>query len=94
MINENVIAYYKAIIEMSKQVDSRSKNFIMPISKGEEYKHMCFQLAQGYEIDWVSFPFIIINEFGENEHIDNFNCRHPNFAEDIENIKSLLNNLK
>ena len=94
MIDKDVIAYHKAMIEMAAQVDSRSKNFTMPIPKGEEYKHMCFQLAQGYEMDWVDYPFIIVNEFGKNEHIDAFNRRHPNFAQDIEECRKNMSNIQ
>ena len=83
MTDEEMMAYHKAMIEMCAQVDSQPKNTFMPIPKGEEYKHMCFQLAQGYEMDYIHFHDIIVNEFGEGEHIDAFNRRHPNFAQDI-----------
>lgn len=68
------------------------QNAVMPIPKGVEYKHMCFHLAQGYEMDWVTYPFIIVNEFGEGEHIDAFNRRHPNFAQDVEEYRKNMNN--
>ena len=85
-------ACYKAMVEMFAQIDSRPKNILIQIPKGEEYKHMCFQLAQGYEMDWVTYPFIIVNEFGEGEHIDAFNRRHPNFAQDVEEYRKNMNN--
>ena len=44
---------------------------------------MCVQLAVGYEIGNAGTN-LIINEFGEEECIDLFKQRHPNFAEDIK----------
>ena len=90
MTDEEMLAYHKALIEMGTLVDSQPKNITMPIPKGEEYKHMCFQLAQGYELDWITFPYIIVNEFGEGEHIDAFNRRHPNFAQDIVDCRNMM----
>lgn len=87
-------AFYKATIELCAQIDSRSKNIIMPIPKGEEYRHMCFQLAQGYEMDYITFPYIIVNEFGKGEHIDAFNRRHPNFAQDIADCRKMITEQK
>ena len=87
------LALYKAIIEASALVDSKPKNIFFPVEKGKEYESMCIQLAQGYEIDWISFPYIICNEFGKGEHIDSFNRRHPNFAEDIRNAQHKHNKI-
>ncbi len=88
MTQEEIMAYDKMIIEMCSQVDPKSKNIFMPIPKGEEYRYMCFQLAQGYEMDYISFPYILVNEFGEGEHVDSFNSRHPNFAQDISDCRT------
>ena len=88
MTQEEIMAYDKMIIEMCSQVDSKSKNIFMPIPKGEEYRYMCFQLAQGYEMDYITFPYILVNEFGEGEHVDSFNSRHPNFAQDISDCRT------
>ena len=80
------LLYHNAIIKQSAIIDSQPKNMCFPVPKGEEYKHMCMSLAQGYEIDWVDYyAEIIVNEFGEPESFDSFKKRHPNFAEDIEN---------
>ena len=85
-MTEQMQAYYDAMIKLAANVDSQPKNVAFPIPKGEEYKHMCMSLAQGYEIDWVDhYARIMINEFGKPEHFDHFQKRHPNFAEDIQN---------
>lgn len=89
-MTDKELAIYNGIIDMSAQIDSKPKNILFPKEKGKEYEHMCFMLAQGYELDWIAFPFIICNEFGEGEHIDSFNRRHPKFAEDVKNIDLLL----
>ena len=77
--------FYEAMIQQAAMVDSKPKNMFFTIPKGEEYKHMCMSLAQGYEMDWVNhYAQIMVNEFGEPEHFDSFKKRHPNFAEDIQ----------
>lgn len=80
------INYYKALIEHSALVDSMPKNegkSMINNLKGNEYKKLCMQLAEGYEMDWIVPHYILCNEFGKPEHIDAFKRRHPNFAEDI-----------
>lgn len=80
------LLYHNAIIKQSAIIDSQPKNICFPVPKGEEYKHMCMSLAQGYEIDWVDhYAEIMVNEFGKPESFDSFKKRHPNFAEDIKN---------
>lgn len=83
-------ACYKAMVEMFAQIDSRPKNIFIQIPKGEEYKHMCMSLAQGYEIDWVNhYAQIMVNEFGKHESFESFKKRHPNFAQDIEDCRNM-----
>lgn len=78
------------LYQMAAAVDNQPKNaFFSEIPKGEEYKHMCISLFQGYEMDWVTWPDIMVNEFGEAEHYDDFLKRHPNFGEDIRNAFNL-----
>ena len=80
------LLYYNTMITQSAIIDSQPKNIRFPVPKGEEYKHMCMSLAQGYEIDWVNhYAEIMVNEFGKPESFDSFKKRHPNFAEDIRN---------
>jgi hypothetical protein len=84
MQNEN---FYRNAIEALSAVDRIPKNFYpAQIQAGEEYKHFCMGLAQGYEIDWVDhYSQIMINEFGKPEHFDAFKERHPDFGDDIRN---------
>ena len=65
------------------EVDNRPKNCFQETEEKDPYKLMCIKLAVGYEIGNVGIN-IIINEFGEEEHIDLFKQRHPNFDEDIK----------
>lgn len=86
-MTDKELAFYNCITDMAAKIDSKPKNLLLLQDKGREYESMCLQLAQGYELDYISFPYIIVNEFGKGEHIDNFNRRHPKFAEDIENYR-------
>ncbi len=80
------LLFYYLFIRTAGMSDTQPKNnFLSPAPPGEEYKHMCMSLAQGYELDWITFPIILVNEFGEPEHIDSFYKRHPNFDEDVSN---------
>lgn len=85
-MNDKEFALYKAYIDMAAKIDSKPKNQFFVHEKGSGYKHMCIQLAQGYEIDRIHNPYIICNEFGEEEHIDDFRRRHPNFEEDVKKL--------
>lgn len=74
---------YQMLLKPLLEVDRHPKNILIESKVTDAYKRMCIDLAQGYEMDWVSFPYLIINEFGKTEHIDSFEKRHPNFAEDV-----------
>lgn len=85
-MTEEMQSYYQAMLQHAAIVDSQPKNVTLPIPKGEEYKHMCMSLAQGYEMDWINYHAqIMVNEFGNPESFDSFKERHPKFAEDIRN---------
>lgn len=88
---------YKALMDIAAQKDSMPKNlplvpeadlsFSFPPS---EYPKFCFDLAQGCELDWVDHSNIVVNEFGEPEHWDSFMKRHPNFYQDVEEMRERL----
>ena len=74
---------HNMLMKAFAEVDNRPKNCFPEPEDKDTYKLMCSQLAVGYEIGNVGTG-IIINEFGEEEHIDLFKQRHPNFEEDIK----------
>lgn len=77
-----------SICENLAKVDNLPRIILFPIPKGEEYKHMCCEISQGHEIEWVGYE-AIVNEFGKPERFDSFKKRHPNFYEDVQNIFKL-----
>lgn len=82
IVGVDKINMYNTLMKAFAEVDNRPKNCFPETEDKDTYKLMCAQLAVGYEIGNVGTG-IIINEFGEEEHIDLFKQRHPNFEEDI-----------
>ena len=86
-IKDSVVAeklqMHNTLMKAFAEVDNRPKNCFSETEDKDTYKLMCAQLAVGYEIGNVGTG-IIINEFGEEERIDLFKQRHPNFEEDIK----------
>lgn len=82
-VDAEKIQMHNTLINAFADVDKRPKNCFHETEEKDPYKRMCLQLALGYEIGNVGTN-LIINEFGEEEHIDLFKQRHPNFEEDIK----------
>ena len=85
---------YQMLAAAFAEADKHPKNVMYEPKEKDPYKRMCMDLAQGYEMDWVQFPYLLVNEFGKTEHIDNFEKRHPNFAEDIQQARNLLGTIQ
>ena len=82
-VDAEKINMHNTLMEAFAEVDKRPKNCFKDTEEKDPYKRMCIQLALGYVMDNVGTN-LIINEFGEEEHIDIFKQRHPNFEEDIK----------
>lgn len=82
-VDAEKLQMHNTLMKAFAEVDNRPKNCFPEPEDKDTYKLMCAQLAVGYEIGNAGTN-IIINEFGEEEHIDLFKQRHPNFEEDIK----------
>ena len=94
-VNKDLVEdFHKEMIASMLELDKQPKN-VYPIvpPKGKEYEYMCMELSQGFELDWIKTGVILVNEFCEPEHIDDFMKRHPNFAEDIKRKAGIFKNL-
>ena len=93
-VDAEKVRKYQMFMAYFLELDKHPKNVLYESKEKDPYKRMCGDLAQGYEIDWVQFPYLLVNEFGKTEHIDNFEQRHPNFAEDIQQARNLLGTIQ
>ncbi len=76
--------HYAHLMVCAAMADKLPKNIVRSQRDKDAYKKMCIQLAQGYELEFLCYPTLIRNEFGEAEYIQAFKHRHPNFDKDIK----------
>lgn len=88
-VDAEQVQKYQALMAPFIEADKHPKNVMYEPKEKDPYKRMCMDLAQGYEMDKIS-PTLLVNEFGKLEHIDSFEQRHPNFAEDIQQARNLF----
>ena len=88
-IDAEQVQKYQMLNATFAEVDKHPKNVMYESEEKDPYKRMCMCLAQGYEMDKIS-PTLSVNEFGKPESISSFEQRHPNFAEDIQQVGNLF----
>lgn len=92
-VDAEKVRKYQMLMAYFLELDKHPKNVLYESKEKDSYKRMCIDLAQGYEMDKIS-PTLMVNEFGKIEHVDSFEQRHPNFAEDIQQARNLLGTIQ